>query len=784
MAQPDRDDHLDVDIQDLAGLARALRELRRRHARQRRDTTLTYRDLAASSGYAHSVIGAYFKGEVLPPTDRLDVLVQLLGASGEEQHAFAAARDRIEEQRRRPAAAVEASALTMPHQLPGTIRHFVGRKAELTALAGLVDESGRQRRSPVVVTIDGMAGVGKTALALHWAHQIAEQFPDGQLHVSLRGFDPLGEPVESAEAIRGLLDAFGVPTQRIPPTLAGQVGLYRSLLADRQVLVVLDNARAADQVQDLLPGSASCLTIVTSRNSLTGLIAQGSYPLTLDMPTVEECRQLLTGRLDNRRTCAEPQAVDDLIRLCGRLPLALAVTAARAATHPDFPLATLAAELKEAETSPDAWPSTDVTSDLQAALSCSYRNLSAASARMFRLLGLHQAPDISLPAAASLAGLTRSLTRRLLLELTSAHLLTEHAPGRFAFHDLLRACAAQKARAVDSEAERRAAVHRLLDHYLHTGYAADRLIDPHRQPIVLAPAAYGTIPEEIRSDQQALIWFETEYKVLLAAIAHAAASGFDRHAWQIPWTLADFFDRKGYWKDWVLTHQTALAATQRAEDPEGQARIRRGLGNASTQLASYAEARTHMEHALELCRQIGDEAGQAHTHLNLGWVCEQQTQYHDATDHADEALSLYRKLGNRSGEAQALGSAGWCQALEGQIRQALESCERALSLHQELGDRHGIATTLDSLGFIYHHSGDTAEAVKCYQQSLKLYVEVGDRYEEAATLTRLGETYQSIPDPARARSCWQEALSILDNLRHPDADHLIMKLGALSDAPQ
>ncbi len=766
------------DVGTLEDLALALRQLRRRHGRRRDDAELTYRELAARTGYARGVIGDYFSGKILPPTDRLDVLVVLLGATADEQRAFATARDQIEERRRRPPAALPASGTSTPHQLPGATRLFAGRAAELETLTRLAD-AAVQGSAPVIIAVDGTAGVGKTALAVHWAHQIADRFPDGQLYVNLRGFDPLGEPVKPAEAVRGFLDAFGVPVERIPLAPDAQAALYRSLLADRRVLVVLDNARDADHVSSMLPGSPACLTLVTSRNRLTGLVAHGACPLTLDVPTADDCRQLLARHLGAARVAAEPRAVNDLISLCARLPLALAVTAARAAEHPDFSLAVLAAELRDAASRLDAWVSSDTVSNVRAVLSSSYRNLSSPAARMFRLLGVHPGPDISLAAAASLADLTQPRARLVLTELTNAHLLSEHAPRRFAFHDLLRAHAAEESDDAETSGERRGAIHRVLDHYLHTGFAADRLMDPHRDPIELAPACSGAAPADLADEARALAWFEAEHQVLLNATTWAADNGFDVHAWQIPWTLADFFDRQGHWQDWATSHDTALAAAQRLQDPKAEARVRRSMGNACTRLGRHGDARAHTEHVLDLYRQLGDRAGEAHSHLDLGWMFEQQARYSDALGQARQALDLYRELGLRSGEAQALGSVGWCHALLGNDQEALASCQQSLGLSRELGDRHCEATTLDSLGFVYHHRRDHANAIAHYEQALTLYERAGDRYEHAATLDRLGDTYRSAAEAGPARDCWERALAILDGLGHPDSGQIRAKLHGL-----
>jgi tetratricopeptide (TPR) repeat protein len=671
-----------------------------------------------------------------------------------------------------------ASSPSVPHQLPGTTRLFAGRATELETLTGLAD-TACPGSAPVIIAIDGTAGIGKTVLALHWAHQIADRFPDGQLYVNLRGFDPGGEPVQPAEAVRAFLDAFEVPVDRIPVTRDAQAGLYRSLLAYRQVLVVLDNAHDAEHVRSMLPGGPGCLTVVTSRNRLTGLVAQGAFPLTLDRPTADDCRQLLARHLGAVRIAGERQAVDDLISSCARLPLALAITAARAAEHPDFSLAVLAAELRDAAHRLDAWVSIDAASNVRAALSCSYRDLSVPAAQVFRLLGIHPGPDISLAAAASLADLTQSQARLVLTELTSAHLLSEHVPRRFTFHDLLRAYAAEQADATETSDERRSAIHRVLDYYLHTGFGADRLIDPYREPITLAPACPGAAPEDLADQAQAIIWFEAEHQVLLNATTLAADNGLDLEAWQIPWTLADFFDRQGHWHDWATTHHTALAAVQRLKDLKAEARVRRSIGNACTRLGHHNDARTHMEHVLDVYRQLGDQAGQAHSHLNLGWMFEQRAHYDDALLQAQQALELYRELGDRTGEAHALGAVGWCHALLENDQEALVCCQQALLLSRELADHHNEATNLDSLGFVYHHLQDHASAIAHYEQALSMYEKAGDRFELAAALDRLGNTHQSVPDVKTAQDCWEKALAILDDLGNPDAAQIRAKLRLL-----
>jgi hypothetical protein len=349
----------------------------------------------------------------------------------------------------------------------------------------------------VISVISGTAGVGKTALALRWAHQVADQFPDGQLNMNLRGFDPGGVPVPAQQAVQAFLVALGVPAERIPAGSDARAALYRSQLAGQRVLIVLDNCRDADQVRPLLPGAPGCLVLVTSRSQLTGLAAtEDARLLALDVMSEDEASELLASRLGAERTAADPAALAGLISACARLPLALGISAARAAGRPSFPLAVLAAELRDASGRLDALEVSEPPASIRAVFSWSRRYLSRPAAQMFWLQGVHPGPEVTVSAAAALAGVTTRAARRALDELTAASLLAERVPGRYACHDLLRAYAAELADA-QGRAARRAASRRMLDHYLYTAHAADRLLDPARDPIMLVPRAAGVAPEPL-----------------------------------------------------------------------------------------------------------------------------------------------------------------------------------------------------------------------------------------------------------------------------------------------
>jgi tetratricopeptide (TPR) repeat protein len=667
-----------------------------------------------------------------------------------------------------------------PAQLPPGVGHFTGRDAELERLRALLDESGP---APAIAVIAGTAGVGKTALAVHWAQEIRDRFPDGQLYVNLRGFDPSGTAMNPAEAIRGFLDAYGVPPQQVPVSLAAQAALYRSLVAGRRVLIVLDNAADAEQVRPLLPGASGCLVLVTSRNQLSGLVAaEGAVPVAVGLPSDEESRRLLARRLGPARAAAEPEAVDRIVSLCARLPLALTIVAARAATHPDFPLDALAGELREARGRLDAFDGEDRATDVRAVFSWSYQRLTEPASRLFRLLGLHPGPDIAAPAAASLAGVPLPEVRPSLTELARAHLVTERVPGRFAFHDLLRAYAAEQALAVDPEPDRGAAGHRVVNHYLHTAAAADRLLNPYRDRITIAARLPGVTVIELADAPAALAWFTAEHPVLLAVVQQAAGAGHDESVWQLAWVLATYLDRRGHFRDHVASQRAALAAARRLPERRGEAYAHRGLARALTWLGGYDEAYEHYERAMRLFDELNDPLGQAHTSRNVAWALDRQGRHADALAQAERALRLFDAAGDRAGRATALNAVGWFHAHLGDHERAATCCEEALAGCQELGDREGEAAAWDSLGYVYHQLGQRDRATACYRRAVDLHRALGDRYYEAYTLLRLGDTHRALGDRTAAQGAWRDALSILEEFGPSAAEGLRGRLDSLTAA--
>lgn len=766
------------DVTSTQQLARLLRQLRRRDARRRGESELTYRQLAARTGWSIGLLAGYFGGDILPPTDRFDVLVTLLGATPAERGALATARDRVHEHRRRPRPAEPGRPV--PRELPPVSFHLAGRTAQLAELHRLAHPGDRAATGRIAV-VSGTAGVGKTALAVHWAHLVAAQFPDGQLFVNLRGFDPDRPPADPAEAVCDFLDALGVPVDTRPVSATAQANLCRTVLADRRVLIVLDNARDAGQVRPLLPGAPGCFTLVTSRTQLTGLIAvEGAHRVILDLMPLAEARDLLAHRLGAQRVAAEPDVADEIIDGCARLPLALTVVAARASAHPAFPLATVAEELRRARGSLDPFTGSDTAADARAAFACSYDHLTAAAATTFRQLGGHCGPDLTESAAASLTGLPSAGVRPALAELVHAHLVTEHLPGRYTMHDLLRTFAVEQAQRLDTDRDRGAAAERMLDHYLHTAYVAAVLMYPARDRIAVAAHRADATPERLPDREAAQHWLDREHRVLINAVTQAVTAGFDTHAWQLAWTLSDFLDWGGYWHDLAAVQRTALDAAERAGDPVGQVHAGRTVARACIRLGRYDEARAHLNHAIDLCQAIDDPVVEAGCHINLSLTLERDADHRGALAHSRQALALFRDAEHETGYALSLGIVGWYHALLGDYGQALDCCRQALDLQRHLGGE--MPSTLDSLGFTYHHVGRHAEAAASYERAIELYRAAGNRYYEADTLVHLGDCHRATGAASLAVAAWRRALVILDDLRHPAADDLRLRVSGTGAA--
>ncbi|MEV8437897.1 tetratricopeptide repeat protein [Actinosynnema sp. NPDC051121] len=637
-----------------------------------------------------------------------------------------------------------------PRQLPATPGPFVGRADALAVLDAALDD-----RRPTA--IGGAGGIGKTWLALHWAHRRLDRFPDGQLFADLRGFGPRGEPTTPETAIRGFLDALGVEPGRVPPDLDAQAALYRGLTADRRMLVVLDNAESAGQVEPLLPGGRSCVVVITSRRILSGLVTRhGARHVPLEVLPDDEALAALELRLGEPRLTAEPAAVTRLLTACRGLPLALAIVAGRAHTSPDLPLAHLAADIEESGAA--ALDDDDPTASLPAVLATSYRALTDEHRHALWLLALAPGPDIGLTATASLTGLPPDRAARVLRALHEASLLDHHGPGRHRLHDLIRRHTVDSTPGLPAP-ERDRALRRVVDHYLHTAHHADRLLYPHREPLRLDPPTPGARIHRSADADEALAWFEAEHPNLVAASGAAAAAGRHHVVWQLAWALDTFHFRRGHRTDRVAVWQAALDAATHIADPAARISAHRNLGIAYAVLERSETAIGHLRLSLDLAERHDDPAQQARTHQMLGWAWQWGGDPRRALEHAEQALALHDRLDRPVLRADTLNQIGWYAARLDDHGTAHDRFRAALPLHRRHHNADGEATTLDGLGYVAHLRGDHRDAIAHYDQALALRRRLGHTYGEADILERLGHAHAALDDRDRADRVWREALA-------------------------
>ena len=738
---------------------------------------LTQEELAERAGLSvHAISMLERSVRQAPRASTVEVLASALRLDAAQRDALVAARFTGTPRRRGadPVAVADPTA-TVPRQLPPAVRHFTGRAAELAALntAQRAPAAPGATRMALVV---GMAGVGKTTLAVAWAHQVSADFPDGQLFANLRGFDPAGTPARPEQVVHGFLAALAVPPSRIPHDPDAQAALLRTVLAGRRVLIVLDNAREVNQVRPLLPGSATCLVVVTSRHDMIGLVAgEGAWPVALHPLSGGESTLLLSTLAGTDRVNAQPAAATELIEVCGRLPLALTITAARAAVQPELPLADLASALRGVGGPLAALDTDDATTSVRGVFSWSYDSLTMPARRIFRLLGLHPGPDVSLPAAASLAGVDRDAARRALAELARAHLVTPHRGGRFELHDLLRAYAIDVSDRDEPEDERRAALVRVLDHYLHSGHAAEMMFDG-RRPTTIGPAPAGVTPEEFPDPSAAAAWFGAESQVVLTAIARSAALRLDTYVCRLTGAFEEYLERQGLLRESFECARLSLDAATRLGDLPEQARCHQRLGSLYEHTGDHDHAHQHIQRSLAGYRRIGDTVGEAGAHMSVAWHLDNRGDTRGSLTHVRRAEKLYRTCGDRIGQVDALNAMGWLHAELGDLEQGLTYCQQACDLYGEGYNPMGEAACWDNIGQIHVRLGHHEEAIAAFRRSLALIETASDRLRRGIVNDRLGDVHQAAGQGAEARDAWQRALPDLDWIGHPDAGKVRAKL--------
>jgi tetratricopeptide (TPR) repeat protein len=666
-----------------------------------------------------------------------------------------------------------APAPPRPAQLPADLASFTGRVTELAEL--LAAASTAEPVTVIISAIDGMAGVGKTALALHAAHRVAPSFPDGQLFVDLQGFTGGVAPLDAGEALDRMLRSLGHPGDRIPAGTAERSSLYRSLLAGRRMVVVLDNAANERQVQPLLPGDGGCLVLVTSRRRLTGL--DDARPLSLDVLPAPDAIALFTTVAGEDRLAGEPAGlVARAVELCGRLPLAIRIAATRLRARPSWTLAHLVERLQDGQ--PRLAELETGSRSLAAAFDLSYRQLTPDQRAVFRGLGLHPGVDIEPYAAAALTGTPAPHAERALEALVDAHLLQSPAPRRYRFHDLLRAYAAEVAGRDEPAADRLDALARLCTHYLDYAAAATGVLYPYGQ-VDPAPAGHS-----FASPAAAAAWLDAELANLLATAPHAADHGCPGYPSRLSQVLFRHLNNHSRFADAYALHTLALRAADRVGDVAGRARTRHHLGATAMRLGRHQEARDQLGEALALYRQTEDDAGLARTLSNLGTVHLQLGRLEEGLDQLQQALGLRRRLGDLNALASTLVNLGAALAQLGRHDEALDHLEEALALHRRTGDLNSQALALGNIGLVNRQVDRYDEAAEQFRQALALFAEIGNVAYQADTLCNLGDIYQRLGRYGDAADQLRRALALLDEIGDaPRAEKVRADLQAIAHHP-
>jgi tetratricopeptide (TPR) repeat protein/DNA-binding SARP family transcriptional activator len=637
-----------------------------------------------------------------------------------------------------PGSASRLAPLPVPAQLPSDVHGFTGRHDELDELDRLLIEAGDKSTAVVISAVAGTAGVGKTALAVRWAHRVRDAFPDGQLYVDLRGYGP-DRPIAAEKALARFLTDLGVAGRDIPLDVDDRAARYRTEINGRRMLVVLDNAASVEQIRPLLPGTPSCSVVVTSRDSLPGLVAlHGGRRLDLGLLPLPDAVTLL-DKLIGERVEAEPEAAATLATQCARLPLALRVAAELATARPTTPLADLVRELADqAQRLQRLDAGGDPRAAVRVVFSWSYKHLPADGARAFRLAGLHPGSDLDVYAAAALTNTTVDGAKRSLEVLARAHLMHLTGPGRYGMHDLLRAYACDLAKSEDSEADRRTALSRLFDYYLAAAATAIDALSPaeRRQRPRISPA--GSPTPSVADPSAALAWLDAERPNLVAVCTHTAAHGWPGHTIRLATTLFGYLDVRAHFPDALSIHTDARNTASQTGDRAAEAYALTNLGVVHLRQGRYEQAAEHYREALPLFRETGDRSGEARTLTHLGLVNWRQGRYELAAERHRQALTRYRETANRVGEANALSNLGLVWWRQGRYEEAADGHRQALILYRETGRRIGEANALANLGVVNLRQGRYEQAADDLRQALTLFRETGNRIAEGYALANLG----------------------------------------------
>ncbi|MER5624579.1 BTAD domain-containing putative transcriptional regulator [Streptosporangium sp. NPDC002544] len=655
--------------------------------------------------------------------------------------------------------------LSIPRQLPSDIARFTGRKDDLRQLDLMLSTGEGGIPAMVITSIAGTAGIGKTALATHWGHRVAGLFPDGQLYVNLHGYSQ-GQPVEAAQALHRLLRGLGVAVEEIPKEADERETLYRSLLADRRVLVVLDNAASPDQVRPLLPGSPSCKVVITSRDSLRGLwVTHDVRGMTLDVLSADEARDLLVAILGTERTRGEAEALSQLAGLCGHLPLALRLAAAHLAGQPSLSIDDMVARLRNENPLVALEIGEDPHTGVRAAFELSYRALPETARRVFRLMGFHPGPDIGVDAVLVLVGLPSGEGRSAIDRLVAAHLIQRGDGGRLAMHDLVRVYARDRSELDDRAVDRCDALSRLFDWYLYTADGAMNLFDPGRLSMLTDIPAEHSCKKVFGRPEAAASWLDEEYPSLVSMISYCAVQGWRDHAWKIARTLSRFFYMNDRIDDWITTHRISLAATRELGDLHGEAEVLGSLGYAYIFVGKYDDYLELQQRALSLRRATEDRRGEAKALRDIGYGLIRTGRPGEAIEICRQSLAIERALGERPDGQGALYHLAIAYLQVGRLEEAVESLQECRSYVRKEDSRHKDAYILLYQGDAYLRLGRIDEALKCHTEALRIGREMKNPRLEADAINNLGRDHGRNGLHAKAIEYHEKALAQVRELR-------------------
>ncbi len=658
---------------------------------------------------------------------------------------------------------------TGPNNLPRDTPQFTGRAEELRSLATAI-VTGSSSAATTVIAIDGMAGVGKTALVIHLAHKLTSQFPDGQIFLNLQAHDPYEEPLDPASALDRLLRLAGATrrhdviagTDHQVDTREVHAALWREQAANRRLLIVLDDAASRDQVRLLLPGAPGCLVLITSRRRLTGLA--GARSLSLEVMRPADAAELF-ARIVGAERSHVAETIATVVRLCGHMPLAIQLAASRLRHRPAWTALDLAQLLSRTQNRLREIRGEEL--EVASSFELSYRYLSPQQATVFRQVGCYPLSDFSVHAVAAAGSLVLVHADRILDGLLGYHMLEETVSGRFRCHDLLREYAKELVSREETEPARRATAQRLLDYYLYVAAEADAILFPHRPRLSIVTENVPAEPPEVRSRREAQSWMDAEWQNILGIIEYSSANSLHKHCALLAHIMAMYLEVGGHWPEAIAAHECAIEAWRLLGDRHGEARAHADLCLPQLRGGHFEDALHHGRDALAIFRSIGADAGAADALDRLGLVHWHAARYPSALENFEESLAIHRATRNRYGETEVLGHSGAIYWHVGRYAAAVEAFEHALELYRSLGDSVGEGKMLNNIGDVQARLGAYEEALSYYTRALPIARETGDRQGEAVVLNNIGNAYKEIQPARRCPSKPEKRPRHLSRYRRP-----------------